>query len=85
MNNEIKDKVIAFIIKNYLFGDEKQKPGDDISLIEEGIVDSTGILELIEFLETTFGIEVEDTETLPQNLGSISNLVRFIESKKVAV
>ncbi len=84
MDNKIKDKVIAFIIKNYLFGDELQKPGDDVSLIEEGIVDSTGILELIEFLETTFCIEVKDTETLPQNLGSISNLVRFIESKKVA-
>jgi acyl carrier protein len=84
MDNEIKEKVIAFIIKNYLFGDTLQKPGDDVSLIEEGIVDSTGILELIEFLETSFDIEVKDTETLPQNLGSISNLVRFIETKKVS-
>jgi acyl carrier protein len=82
MEPEIKSKLTDFIVANYLFGDAKRMPGEDESLIEKGIVDSTGILELIEFLESSFGIEVEDTETLPQNLGSISNLARFISKKR---
>jgi acyl carrier protein len=84
MENDIKAKVTEFIVANYLFGDAKRTPADDASLIESGIVDSTGILELIEFLETTFGIQVKDTETVPKNLDGIANLTRFVSEKKKA-
>jgi acyl carrier protein len=83
MDLQVRTKVIDFIVANYLFGDASRMPGDDESLIESGVVDSTGILELIEFLESTFSISVEDKETVPENLGSVSNLVRFVSGKLV--
>jgi acyl carrier protein len=82
MENEVTKKISEFIVSNYLFGDAKRKPQDGESLIAAGIIDSTGVLELIEFLETAFGIQVKDTETIPQNLDSISNLTRFVMGKK---
>ncbi|MCI4675893.1 acyl carrier protein [Candidatus Mycolicibacterium alkanivorans] len=71
-----------FVAANYLFGDVARTPKGDDALVEGGVIDSTGILEVIEFLESHFGIEVSETETVPQNLGTISNLTRFVTSKK---
>jgi len=79
---QIRADLTEFIVTNYLFGDVTQAPRDDTSLVEEGIVDSTGILELVEFLEYHFDIEVSEAETVPENLGSISNLTRFVMSKR---
>lgn len=81
MDNQIRAELTEFIVMNYLFGDIARAPRDDDALVEEGIIDSTGILELIEFLESNFGIEVSEAETLPQNLGSISALTEFVTSK----
>ena len=77
----IKKTLSDFIVSNYLFGDEKRRPADGDSLIEGGIMDSTGILELIEFVESTFGIQVKETETVPQNLDGLANLTAFISKK----
>ena len=82
MDAQIRADLTEFIVTNYLFGDVTQAPRDDTSLVEEGIVDSTGILELVEFLEYHFDIEVSEAETVPENLGSISNLTRFVMSKR---
>jgi acyl carrier protein len=79
---QIRADLTEFIVANYLFGDVTQAPLDDTSLVEEGIVDSTGILELIEFLEYRFGIEVSEDETVPENLGSIASLTSFVMSKR---
>jgi acyl carrier protein len=84
MDTRIRAELTDFIVSNYLFGDTTRTPGGDDSLVESGVVDSTGILELIEFLESHFLIEVSETETVPQNLGSISNLTKFVTGKKVA-
>lgn len=81
METEIGAQLRSFICANYLFGDESRVPGDHDSLVETGIVDSTGVLELIEFLEDRYRIEVCETETIPQNLDSISNLTRFVLGK----
>ena len=70
-----------FIREAFLFGDEARMPADTASLLETGILDSTGVLELIEFVEDRFQISVEDNETVPENLGSISNLTRYISGK----
>jgi acyl carrier protein len=80
----IRADVVEFVVTNYLFGDTEQTPADEESLVEGGIIDSTGILELILFLEERFGVEVSDAETIPQNLGSIANIVRFVGSKSAA-
>lgn len=81
MEAQVKADLRDFVSANYLFGDSDRAPSDHESLIGTGVVDSTGILELIEYLESHFGIEVLETETLPQNLDSIANLTRFVVAK----
>jgi acyl carrier protein len=81
MEQQVKTELRDFIVSSYLFGDTSRVPADDVSLIAEGIVDSTGILELIEFLESHFSIEVTESETVPENLESIANLTRFVLGK----
>lgn len=82
MTSQIQAELTEFIVTNYLFGDVARTPLDDDGLVEEGIIDSTGVLELIEFLESHFRIEVTAAETVPRNLGSISSLTRFVISKQ---
>ena len=78
----IRSDVTEFIVTNYLFSDVARTPLDDDALVEDGIIDSTSVLELIDFLESHFGIEVTDAETVPENLGSVSALTRFVMSKQ---
>lgn len=73
-----------FIVMNFLFGDDSKIPAHDESLLESGLVDSTGVLELVDFLETDMGIVVADDETLPANLDSIENLTQFVMRKRSA-
>lgn len=84
VEQHVRTELREFISANYLFGDVSRFPGDEDSLLEKGILDSIGILELIEFLESQFGIEVSDDETVPANLGSISGLTRFVMTKSAA-
>lgn len=73
-------KVRQFIVDNFLFGDG-QVLKDDTSFMQEGIIDSTGILELVFFLEETFGISVEDDELVPENFDSLVRIVKYLETK----
>lgn len=57
-------------------------PADTDSLLETGVLDSTGVLELIEFLEEEFSFSVEDSETVPENLGSIAGITHYVASKR---
>ncbi|WP_419663442.1 conserved uncharacterized protein, related to acyl carrier protein [Desulfosarcina variabilis str. Montpellier] len=77
---ENKTKIREFIIENFLFGNADGLK-DDTSFLEEGIIDSTGVLELVTFLEENFGIQVEDEELIPENLDSIDNVSSFLERK----
>ena len=79
---EIKGRIKEFIVNNFLMGADTDKIQDDTSFLEEGIIDSTGILELVEFIQDTFSIKVEDEELIPDNLDSINNIEKFINSKK---
>jgi acyl carrier protein len=76
----VRDKVRAFIVENFLFGNENGVQ-DDTSFLDEGVIDSTGILEMVGFLEEEFGIRVEDEELLPENLGSIYSVVGYVTQK----
>lgn len=80
----IKQQVRQFILSNYLFTDDESKLSDADSLMQSGTMDSTGILELIMFLEETFDIKVGDDEMVPANLDSVVNVVSFVERKKAA-
>jgi acyl carrier protein len=77
----ISQKISDFIVANYLFGNLSKLPDQSDSLIETGVIDSTGILELIEFLESEFGIEVKENETIPQNLDGIASLTHYVAEK----
>jgi acyl carrier protein len=80
----IRDRITGFVVTSYLFGNAARTPGPDESLVETSIIDSTGVLEMIEFLESEFGIEVLEEETIPENLDSINRLCRYVESKQSA-
>jgi len=77
---EVKEVVRKFIVEYFLFGDEDNL-NDHTSFIEDAIVDSTGILELVAFIEETFGIHVEDEELVPENLDCISNVEKYVQHK----
>jgi len=79
---DIKNKIRGFIKNNFLLGNDSNLKEDD-SFMGKGIVDSTGILEVVSFVEETFGFKVADEELLPENLDSINNLTVFISNKKV--
>ena len=79
--SDVKNKIRTFIIDNYLFGDDSGLE-ESTSFLDEGIVDSTGILELIEYISEEFGITVEDDELIPENLDSINNVSAFIGRKR---
>jgi len=77
----IKEQVRAFVTSNFYVADLAALE-DNASLLDRGIIDSTGVLEVIFFIEDTFGIAVEDSEMLPDNLDSIERIANFIARKK---
>lgn len=77
-----ESKVREFILDNYLFSDNQDDLNNSDSFLDKGIIDSTGILEVILFLEEEFGIQVDDEEMVPENLDSVDNILSFIEKKK---
>ncbi len=77
---DIKNRIRTFIVENFLFGKDAGLD-EETSFLDEGIIDSTGILELVNFIEEEFHIKVEDEELVPENLDSIANVVKFLERK----
>jgi acyl carrier protein len=75
---EIRNRVREFIESNFYVADPAMV-GDECSLLDQGIVDSTGVLEVIAFIEREFGLHVPDREVLPENLGSIAAIVSYID------
>ena len=80
--SDTKSEIRDFIIENFLFGNADGLQ-DDTSFLEEGIIDSTGVLELVTFLEETFEIQVDDEELIPENLDSINNVTAYLGRKAV--
>ncbi len=80
MTERFNATVREFIAENFLFRADAEIDNDQ-SLLESGVIDSTGVLEVIAFLETTFGIVVADEEIVPENLDSISSMTRYLASK----
>ena len=77
----IAQEIREFVITNFLFGRQGADLADSQSFLDSGIIDSTGVLELVSFLEERFGITVGDRELLPENLDSVDNAARFIAAK----
>jgi acyl carrier protein len=78
---DIKQQVRAFITSNFYVADPATL-ADDASLLDQGIIDSTGVLEIIMFLEDTFGFKVADSEMVPENLDSIASIASFVARRR---
>jgi acyl carrier protein len=85
MEQDIKQQIIDFITNNFLFDDTQTSLDEKESLLETGVIDSTGVLELIAFIEETYGIKVEDEEIIPENLDTILDIAHFIKQKLLAI
>jgi acyl carrier protein len=81
MEQDIKQQIIDFITNNFLFDDAQTSLNEKESLLETGVIDSTGVLELIAFIEETYGIKIEDEEIIPENLDTILDITYFIKQK----
>jgi acyl carrier protein len=77
-------QIRQFILKNFLFTDDDSSLSDSSSLIASGTIDSTGVLELIMFVEEAFKIAVAEEEMVPDNLESVDKIVRYVRSKRAA-
>jgi len=80
---DIKSQVRTFITTNFYVADPAALP-DEASLLDRGVIDSTGVLEVIGFIESTFNVMVEDSEMLPENLDSIQRITDFVTRKSAA-
>ncbi len=78
---EYAELIRNYIIDNFLFGDDESLT-EDTSFLENGIIDSTGIMELVAFVEESYHIRVEDEELVPENFDSIQNIADFLERKR---
>jgi acyl carrier protein len=78
--DDIRSTVHTYIRKNFLF-DDGRALGDDESLLGSGVVDSTGILELISFLEDTFSVKFKDSDLVAENFDSVTKIVGFVQSR----
>lgn len=85
MTETYASEIKAFIVSNFLFGQEGSGFTDDQSFLETGIIDSTGLLELVSFVEQQYGISVGDRELVPENLDSLHNISHFVARKRDAV
>ena len=74
-------QIRGFMLENFLFDAEEEDLANDASFLDQGIIDSTGVLELVEWLEDTFDISVEDDELVPENLDSVNALASFVARK----
>ena len=81
---EIKGKVRSFVLDNFMMGTGADSLQDGDSFMGKHIIDSTGFLELITFLEESFGFVVEENEMIPENLDSLNNVAAYVQRKAVA-
>ena len=77
----IKQQVVEFIGINFVYDGDTLDLGDDDSLVENGILDQTGVLELVLFLEDTYGFAVPESDLTPENLDSISNIANYVHQR----
>jgi acyl carrier protein len=81
----MQQHIRQFILSNFLFSNDESQLKNDDSLLERGIMDSTGVLELVAFLEGQFGIKVADDELIPENLDSVTRIGAFVTRKQAPV
>lgn len=81
----VKPRVRDYILHNLLFSDDAAELPDDASLLDRGIIDSTGVLEVVMFIEETFGLHVKASDMLPENFDTVNAIAAFVERQRQAV
>ena len=84
MTEQIRAAIRTFVVENFLFGDESHPLPGDLSLIDNDLIDSTGILELVGFIEERFAVVVADADIVPANLDTIDRIAGFVARKQAA-
>ncbi len=79
---DIRADIRSFILDNFMIGRDPSELKDSDSLLDKGIIDSTGVLELVGHIEENHKVQVEDEELVPENLDSVNNLIKYIERKQ---
>jgi acyl carrier protein len=79
---KVREEIKSFIVNNFMMGRNPEDLTDSDSLLDKGIIDSTGVLELVGFIEEKFNVQVQDEELVPENLDSVNNLITYIQKKK---
>lgn len=79
---KVEDKIRQFLVENFVLSEQLDELGSDDSFLENGVVDSTGILELVFFAEEQFGIQIDTSEVLPENFDSINRFAAYIRRKQ---
>lgn len=80
----IEVRLRDYILNNFLFTDDGSALNNDDSFLEKGIIDSTGIMEMIFFMEQEFGIQVDDNDMVPENLDSVNRIIAYVGRKRAA-
>jgi len=78
----IEETIKIFVTSHFILEESPTPIDNDQSFLESGIIDSTGMLELVSFIEEQYGIKIEDEELVPDNLDSVNNVVRFVNKKR---
>ena len=78
---QLKSEIRQFIVDNFLYGRDDDTLGDEVSFLGKGIIDSTGILELVSFIEEKYSVSIDDEELIPDNFDSLNKLSTFITKK----
>ncbi len=79
---EIEAQVRKYILENFMYSDDQSRLTSELSLIDNGIVDSTGVLELVGFIEETFGFKVDDADLVPENFDSLAKMTAYIQRRR---
>lgn len=80
----VEEKVRGFILENFMFTNDESALNSEESLLDKGVIDSTGVMELVAFLEDEYKFQINDDELVPENLDSVQNIVSFVASKNNA-
>ena len=84
MSDSLHESIRRFILENYLFTDDVTRLPLDESLLGRGVVDSTGMLEIILFIEEQLGVKVADSEMIPENLDSVNRIAAYVNLKRTS-
>jgi acyl carrier protein len=78
----VEDRIRSFVVDELGFEDEPARLTADYPLLEKGVVDSAGIFQLVSFIETEYGVEIEDQELVPEHFGTLAGIARLVEAKR---